>query len=294
MTKHGFVRASVVLAALSLALVACGGSTKSATPKLTNKLSITGTEYKFEVDKTSVNEGTLQVTFRNTGQEMHMTAWGKLKSGVTFEKFTQTLQTKQDEAFGLVDEADDGSPGLLTPGQQSTLTTNLLKAGTYALICFIPAPDKTPHAQKGMVASLEVKGAATASPSPFAVISDADVTMTDYSFGTIPESLKKGKGTFKFVNAGKQPHEATLARLEPGKTFEDADKYFTALFEGPTPPTGPLPAQLVGGFFSIAPGTEVWLTLDLPPGNYVLVCGEETDDGKAHEDLGMKTEFTVA
>jgi plastocyanin len=294
MTRQGFARAAGGLIGLALVLVACGGAKKAEAPTLTNKLSITGSEYKFDVSKPSVNEGTLQVTFTNAGQEMHMVAWGKLKAGVTFDKFSQTLQTKQDEAFGMIEEANDGSPGVLSPGRATTLTTGLLKAGTYGLLCFLPAPDGTPHVAKGMVGSVEVKAAATPAPSPFNVASDGEVSMTEYTFGTLPKALTDGKGTVKFTNAGKEAHEATIVRLEDGKTIADVDKYFKAFEEGGPPPAGPPPAKLMGGFFSIDPGAAVWLTFDLPPGKYVMDCGEERKDGKNHGDLGMRAEFTVA
>lgn len=294
MTKQGSIRNATMLGAFALVLAACGGKTTPVQPRLTNTLTITGTEYRFDLDKTSISEGTAQVTFKNTGTEFHMVGWGRLKAGTTFQKFQETIQKNQDAAFGLIEEEDNGAPGLLSPGQQSTITTNLLKAGSYALICFIPAPDKTPHVAKGMLGNVEVTAAGTPAPSPFAVKADGEVTMTDYSFGALPDALKKGKGTIRFGNAGKEAHEAVIARLEPGKTFADADKYFTEFFEGPKPPTGPPPASLVAGFFAIPAGGEIWLAVDLPPGNYAIVCGEQTEDGKDHDDLGMKTEFTVA
>ena len=302
MTKQGLERAAVGLVVFALALTSCGGGAETAAPKLTNTLTITGSEYKFELDKTSIDDGTAQVTFKNAGTEDHVAGWERLKAGTTFETFREALRKDFESALGfkdgspgLVEKEDsrNGSPGILSPGVQNTITTNLLNAGTYALLCYLPTPDG-PHLAKGMVAGLEVKAAPTPAPTPFDVKTDGEVTLTEYSFGSLPTALTKGKGTIKFTNRGKEAHEAVLVRFEPGKTFKDADDYFKA-FETPPPPTGPQPVAFMGGFFSIAPGASVWVTIGLPPGTYGLACDEETEAHKKHgEDLGMRMTFKVA
>jgi plastocyanin len=289
---------------MALALTSCGGGAKTpAAPKLTNTLTITGSEYKFELDKPSIDEGTLQVTFNNAGKELHVVGWQRLKAGTTFQAFSEAVQKDWESAMGLKEPAsgllqeqeENGvTTGVLSPGQGNTITTNLVKAGSYALLCYIPSPDGPPHLAKGMVAGLEVK-ASTPAPTPFDVKTDGEVTMTEYSFGTLPQALTKGKGTIKFANGGTEPHNVNLFRFEPGKTFNDLDASIKAFFEDEGPPPTAWPVVFLGGFFSIAPGTSVWLTIDLPPGTYGLDCDERTKAGKKHgEDLGMRVNFELA
>jgi plastocyanin len=304
MTRKSLERAVVGGAVLALALTSCGGGAKTrAAPKLTNTLTITGSEYKFDLDKPSIDEGTAQVTFKNAGTELHVAGWQRLKAGTTFQAFSEAVRKDWESAMGLRDRAtglveeqeNDGAPAAdLSPGQRSTITTNLIKAGSYALLCYIPALDGRPHLAKGMVAGLEVK-ARTPAPTPFDVKTDGEVTLTDYSFGTLPQALTKGKGTIKFTNGGKEPHNVNLFRFEPGKTFKDLDAYIKAFFETEAAQPPAPPVVFLGGFFSIAPGAGIWLTIDLPPGTYGLDCDERTKADKKHgEDLGMRVTFDVA
>jgi uncharacterized cupredoxin-like copper-binding protein len=293
-TMHRGTLSRVVpaLALLALIAAACGGkSTTTKQPTLTNKTTISMKEYAFAVSGT-LNPGTASVTVENTGAEFHMAAFGRLKQGTTFADFVTQLQQNQDAAFGLFNPDDpERSPLFLSPGEKSEVISDAFKPGTYALLCFFPAPDGQPHVAKGMVGSLEVKDA---TPAPFTVKSDGDVTLTEYRIG-LPASIKAGKHTFKVTNTGKENHNIDLIRAEPGKTKEDIDTYFSAFDEGKAP-TGEPPATIIGSVFSLLPGETAYIVIDLKAGHHFAFCSEETGEGdaaKAHDDLGMEIEFDV-
>jgi hypothetical protein len=58
---------------------------------------------------------------------------------------------------------------------------------------------------------------------------------------------------------------------------------------------GPPPGAPVGGTTPMARGEENFITLDLTPGEYGLICFVgDAKDGKPHSMHGMVTQFTIA
>ena len=78
----------------------------------------------------------------------------------------------------------------------------------------------------------------------------------------------KGHGTFEVFNAADQTHEMTMYKLAEGATLADVQGFFTS----ETPPAGPPPISPAGGSAAAAPGTSIFVPLDLDAGNYVMVC----------------------
>jgi hypothetical protein len=65
--------------------------------------------------------------------------------------------------------------------------------------------------------------------------------------------------------------------------------------EGDAAPAGPPPFHFVGGVQGIMPGQRSWVTLDLEPGDYALICfiPSPANEGRIHAELGMARPFTV-
>ncbi len=102
----------------------------------------------------------------------------------------------------------------------------------------------------------------------------------------MPDTLPAGPTLFHFTDDGKLLHQMTIVKLEQGKTLAD----FTAL------PPGPLPAWtvLMGGPNTPVPrGGVSEAIVDLPPGNYVVICVIPDADGKPHMMKGMVKGLTV-
>lgn len=103
-----------------------------------------------------------------------------------------------------------------------------------------------------------------------------------------PKSIAAGLTTFRLVNDGTQLHHASIVKLDKGKTVKDVEAALKS--------DGPPPAWLkaVGGPNAAAPGATIEATLDLAPGNYVVLCfipspGEQMP----HAAKGMVMPFTV-
>jgi hypothetical protein len=105
------------------------------------------------------------------------------------------------------------------------------------------------------------------------------VVTTDFAFSS-PTVINAGWTTVNLVNRGSEPHQVQIARLEPGKTFDDV----TAAVRNKTEP----PWRLVGGPNAADPnGGRANATQYLAPGNYLLVCFIPSPDGKTHLEKGM-------
>jgi hypothetical protein len=112
-----------------------------------------------------------------------------------------------------------------------------------------------------------------------------NVVAREYEY-EMPDSIPAGPTLFHFTDDGKQLHHMTLVKLEQGKTLAD----FTAL------PPGPLPAWAVfmGGPNTPMPnGGQDEDAVDLPPGNYAVICVIPDSDGKPHMMKGMVKALTV-
>ena len=89
---------------------------------------------------------------------------------------------------------------------------------------------------------------------------------------TAPASVQAGAVRMRFTNRGRQPHDATLLRLDDGHTVAEALRVIEK--EG-----GPIPDWLhaVGGVATVRPGQTGTSVQNLAPGRYQLIDLESGD-----------------
>jgi hypothetical protein len=111
---------------------------------------ITATEYEFDAPQT-LAAGEVTLNFHNAGKEPHEMLVFRINDESSVEEL---LKLPQKEAMKHITEV---GAAFAKPGRtaKKPLTADL-EAGRYAMVCFVPAPDKTPHAFKGMVAEFQV------------------------------------------------------------------------------------------------------------------------------------------
>ena len=134
---------------------------------------------------------------------------------------------------------------------------------------------------------------ATATPTP--QINQVSIEAFDYGF-TSPDTIPAGMTTFTVVNAGQElhhhhhHHHQQLISLAEGMSVEDL---LAALAEGE--PEGPPPpgVEPAGGVSVLGPGVSGSVTMNLAPGNYVMVCFISDQNGVPHLALGMVSPLTV-
>jgi iron uptake system component EfeO len=93
----------------------------------------------------------------------------------------------------------------------------------------------------------------------------AKYDLKDYEFQG-PETVKGPKVFFEAFNKAEQDHELVVKNA-----------------------TGKVMGEIEG----IAPGKSGKMALELPAGDYELVCELKADDGKTHEQHGMKADLVV-
>lgn len=143
-------------------------------------------------------------------------------------------------------------------------------------------PDSAAVAQAGAGAAAPKTSQASFDPATRVAV----VHARDYAFDA-PDSISAGWTTFHLVNDGPGLHHVQLVRLDSGKTAADLGQ------ELKTP--GPLPrwAVFVGGPNAVDPGGGSDATIDLQPGQYMLLCLVDIPGNVPHVAKGMVRPFTV-
>ena len=218
-------------------------------------VDIMASEYAFALPQ-KVPAGLVTINFMNHGKELHFASIVRLSKDIALEEILKHLDSPTPPDF--LDMTQGVDLGLISPGQAEQVTARLVP-GKYFVACWIPAPDHTPHAMKGMTGIFEVveNKSATQPAEP-----NADVAMTLKKDSVeLPKEMKAGKQTWKIVNntgVADATNGITIVQLANGKTLADAKKSFeTADFSAIV--------QAAGGAGSV--GTA-WLTIDLKPGTY--------------------------
>lgn len=124
-----------------------------------------------------------------------------------------------------------------------------------------------------------------APPTPPPAPNVVTVRASDFAY-TLPAEIPAGFTTFNLVNDGPNLHHMVVARLDSGKTFEDAKAAFTK----PGMPAWVVP---VGGPNAPDPSAQSNATLDLQPGDYVVLCLVDIPGGVPHLAKGMISPLKV-
>lgn len=127
MRKQTIVSLIVILSIAALSLVACG-------PKGPTEVHIKLSEFKVEMDKTSIPAGPVKFIIDNVGKEKH-------------ELVLEPAGTNDEplEVNGKASEAED-----IEPGKSVTLEWTIDEAGQYQLACHV-VENNEDHFATGMV-----------------------------------------------------------------------------------------------------------------------------------------------
>jgi hypothetical protein len=266
------------------ASAATGASSDSTLPSLAGSRVVTviATDYAFGAPA-RLPAGLTTFYLVNQGHELHMLSLTKLENGKSIAELVAMLEKNRPQPAWAVDL---GGPNAISPGDTSNSTTTLLP-GRYALICRVPSADGATHVLKGMVAPLEVTEApGSPTPEPPA---DVMIKLADYHID-VSGHMTPGRHIVWVKNEGPHEHDVEVLKLAPGRSMDDALKWFN----NGSPIPGTPAARLLGGMVGLPPGGHGFFSIVLGPGKYVLLCrlGDEKD-GKPHYQRGMAREITV-
>jgi plastocyanin len=247
-----------------------------------NLVTITTSEFAFAAPA-SIPAGLTTVRLGNRGAEMHHVQLVRLDPGHTVDELMQQATSRDHQPIPAWAHFV-GGPNAPAPGGGQAEATMDLRAGAYALVCFIPSRDGVPHLMKGMVKPLTVTEAAATEAEMGAA--DVQMTLRDYAFDFAPR-IAAGRHTLRVQNAAAQPHEVIVMQLAPGKTAQDLLAWMQT-------EQGPPPAMPMGGTTLLSTEEVNQVTLDFAPGEYVLLCFvPDANDGQPHVAHGMVRQITV-
>lgn len=112
------------------------------------QVAVAATDYAFAFDPAAPAAGRTQFTMTNEGDERHVMYLFKLADGATID---EVLESEGEEGFDFDAESDTAAAG-----EQSILTVDLTP-GDWAMICYIPTADGTPHFVEGMQTAFTVQ-----------------------------------------------------------------------------------------------------------------------------------------
>lgn len=107
-----------------------------------------------------------------------------------------------------------------------------------------------------------------------------EVRTREFAF-QMPDTIAAGLTTFRLRNEGAQPHHLMLYRLDDGHELRDA---FLALQAGGAHPGW---MHAVGGPNAVPRNGESVVTVNVPPGRYIVFCHVKSPDNIIHFAMGM-------
>lgn len=226
----------------------------------------------------TVSGGLVHLAFENTGEAPFIPIFAQLGEGVSMDAVLEALFTEDMSIMSQL--TFKGGPGVL-PGQTVDMMIDL-EPGEYMLA----------NVGAGMpqVTSFIVEEAeATMQEEPQA---DVDLTMVDFGYG-VPLTIGSGENLWRIQNSGEQWHEMTITPIEPGTTIDDVQALLMEEMETGEPMLPQFPVIM-----PLDSGEVAWVTVELEPGHYVLLCNlpdiMATSEEHIHYELGMVQFITVA
>ena len=257
-------------------------TTTAAAPAAPNVVTVTATDFAFDAPA-EIPAGVTTFRLVNKGPDIHHVQLVRMEEGKTLDSLMAAFKKGGPPPAWA---KDAGGPNTPNPGEESNYTTTL-EPGSYALICFIDTPDKVPHIMKGMVKAMTVVPAPAGQIAAAEPAADVTMSLADYSFN-LSKPLVAGKQTIRVENAASQPHEVFLIQFAPGKNMKDLTEWAKTY-------KGPPPGKAMGGTTGIAPGGHGLISVDLPAGDYGLLCFiPDAKDGKPHIAHGMAQEMKIS
>ena len=273
--------ASLLLLAVSAVACAKREQAASEPPPQPPTVTITASDFVFDAPDT-IPAGVVKVRLINRGPSLHHVQFILLGAGKTIDSLRAALQHPGPPPAWMKPVPGPNPPA---PNASSEVVVDLA-AGNYAIVCFVPDDHGVPHFARGMarpVIAVARAGAAAAEP-----VADVQVDLSDYAFA-LSKEITAGRHTLKIVNAGQQPHELFIAKLDSGATAQQLVQYVLGGMKG-RPPALPL-----GGASGMVPGEHAFVAMRFTPGDYAILCFlPDAKDGQEHVKHGMVKQIHVS
>jgi hypothetical protein len=229
------------------------------------------------VPEGGVPEGIFQFQMTNNRTEGEFSGViARINDDVTMEQFMEAASAEDPMAAVAMVTLNGGSP--LQPGESTSYILHLVP-GNHIILNFAGDGPPTDAATFTVV-----EGDIMDVAEP---IADVHLAMVDFAFG-VPGFMPAGEQLWHLENVGDQWHETVIIPLPEG--IESVSDVLEVMASGNEPDIQP-------AFFwaPMSPGAEAWVTVDLAPGNYVILCflPDLNGDFSPHMNHGMIQVFTV-
>jgi hypothetical protein len=213
-------------------------------------------------------EGLVTVNFTNTTEAPTSPVLARLKEGETQETLMAAMA---EDLFGALSKVTLLGGTMINPEASVEATFNL-QPGEYALLDFAGEGAPTFFTVE------DVEGEGVQTEVEYAV----EVRLLDFAFGISP-TVPAGAQTWYLTNAGAQWHEFVVMPIEEGTTVDQVIDMMLASAEGGD---GPMPVAM---WAPMEAGESAYVTFDLQPGTYAVVCylPDLAGEGHPHIHKGM-------
>ena len=242
-------------------------------PQVTIEATVDGIPFPEEMP-----EGAVQITFTNNTEGPITLIFLRLNEGVTADDVMAVfMEGGEEAALELVTVT-----GVVFGEPASPETTLLvLSPGNYMIF----VESETGGVGTFTVADGPGEGVA---PPP----ADVEVQLVDFAFNA-PLSVAAGPQVWHIENIGEQNHEILVVPLPDDWDAGGFNENLIRALAGEEEIEEEIEA-IAAAF--VDPGGQTWLTLDLEPGVYGLVCffPDTAGEGHPHATLGMRQIITVS
>jgi hypothetical protein len=223
----------------------------------------------------ALHAGFVQLHLVSTGVPHHLLFW-QLHPGVSFKQFDRVDASRNGNPFRLATII--GGNGPLVPGHTMDIWVHVAKGR-------IAIDDLRSGDVSGFHLDLTVRRSGQNAAQPKAL---GTVTAAAPDRFRLPQGFGR-PGVWEFANQDREPHEASIVQLAPGKTVTDLILWAKQGGHSRPPLSG-----AEGGFGVIGGHSHAWFTIGhLAPGSYAVVCFISGADGVAHLAKGMAAGFKV-
>ncbi len=202
----------------------------------------------------AIPSGLVMVTYKNSRDAPTFPRVGWLKEGRTVAEFEEALLA--DDLLSVMEMTITPGAADLAPGEEKE-TIITLPAGEILLIN-IPGDGNSPQ-----ILPVTTTASTTEVAAPVAAFT---AELSDFAFA-MPDEIPAGANLWEIHNTGDQWHELSVLKLSEGTTMDD----ILAALAMDEDAEGTL-FEEVAFFGDMSPGITSWAVLDLPAGEYVVVC----------------------
>ncbi|GAA4281978.1 hypothetical protein [Gaetbulibacter aestuarii] len=231
--------------------------------------------------------------YQNLSDQPHFFLLDKYPEGVTiqntidevgppFDRCGELIEAgKRDEGLAELANLPEwfgkvvfvGGSGLVSP-KETSLTAVKLEPGYYIMECYVKMPEGKFHTSMGMAKAIIVTDEDSGVTPPEATV---NINISSEKGINYDKGITKGKQVFavhyddQIMHENFVGHDVNLAKIESYANLDELEKWMDWSHKGGLQTPAPNGVTFLGGVNDMPKGSTGYFTVDLEPGNYVLI-----------------------